>query len=72
MDVEDSSSVFAPAASHAAVLVHVPDPVQAQHKLQYHLKLQPCLRLLRFRFLLHLHLIPRLPAVMLLSLPRLC
>ena len=28
MDVEDSSSAFAPAASDAVVLVHVPDPVQ--------------------------------------------
>ena len=30
MDVEDSSSAFAPAASDAAVLVNVPDPVQLQ------------------------------------------
>ena len=30
MDVEDSSSAFAPAASDAIVLVHVPDPVQPQ------------------------------------------
>ena len=30
MDVEDSSSVFAPAASHAVVLVHDPDPIQPQ------------------------------------------
>ena len=30
MDVEDSSSAFAPAASDAVVLVHVPEPVQPQ------------------------------------------
>lgn len=30
MDVEDTSSAFAPAASDAVVLVHVPDPVQPQ------------------------------------------
>ena len=30
MDVEDSSSAFAPAASDAIVLVHVPDTVQPQ------------------------------------------
>ena len=30
MDVEDSSSAFAPAASDVAILVHVPDPVQPQ------------------------------------------
>ena len=30
MDVEDSSSAFAPAASHAIVLIHVPSPDQPQ------------------------------------------
>ena len=30
MDVEDSSSAFAPAASNTVVLVHVPYPVQPQ------------------------------------------
>ena len=66
MDVEDSSNVFAPAASDAVVLVLLSRNNQS---LYCHLNLLPCLHPLRSRLQLRLLVLLLLPTVMFYSLP---